>query len=668
MNLPHETGPDEVSSGNTLKRRSILFRTAMLSWIVTVLALALFIVFIIPYQRDILIERLESTAEVVATSIDQVAVTSIVVEDYSTVIDHCLKVVKDRPSVLYLVITRKDGFSLIHTSGGWRYQTLGGHWRPSAGVSSKGAFRHSDVVGENVFHYAHPLRYSGIDWGWIHIGLSLKQFSADLRSIYFRTTVLAILCVLASSVFFLIFARRLSRPLRMLSHTTKQVASGNLTARCDISTGDEVESLARSFNQMTEALQKAQDGLERRVEERTAELSSANVRLTQEITQRKQTEQELVRLERLRALGEMAAGVSHNLNNILTGVLGPAQILQMMTDDPQFLSHIDTIMRSGERATDLVARLHKAVRGSHTDKTGPVDVNRTVLEAVRAARPRWKDEMEARGIALEIITDLEEEVVIRGTPSGLHDIMLNLLFNAVDAMPEGGTIIIATRTIGENVQITVSDTGIGMNETTRRRVFEPFFTTKANVGTGLGLSTVYGSVTRWGGSIHVESKPGKGATFSMQLPVCRGPDVSEKEIATVHPTRQGKILIVEDEEIIRSLLSDMLSRNHEVQVAIDGRQAMERFLPGRYDVALIDLGMPEMPGDQVARKMKAVDPSIVTVLVTGWSVEETDPRLAEFDLRLQKPFVNLARVQDVVTRALEVHEVRAEGWNPENSG
>lgn len=95
---------------------------------------------------------------------------------------------------------------------------------------------------------------------------------------------------------------------------------------------------------------------------------------------------------------------------------------------------------------------------------------------------------------------------------------------------------------------------------------------------------------------------------------------------------------------------------------------MERFLPGRYDVALIDLGMPEMPGDQVARKMKAVDPSIVTVLVTGWSVEETDPRLAEFDLRLQKPFVNLARVQDVVTRALEVHEVRAEGWNPENSG
>ena len=668
MNPPYEAGPDKVSSGKITKRKSILFRTAMLSWIVTTLTLGLFILVIIPFQRNILIERLESTAEVVATSIDQVAVTSIVVEDYSAVIDHCLKVVRERSSVHYIVITRKDGFSLFHKSGGWGYQTLSGHWRPTAGASPKGVFRQSDEVGEKVFHYAYPLRYSGIDWGWIHIGLSLKQFSADLRSIYFRTIVLAVLCVLAGSVFSLIFARRLSRPLLMLNHITRQVASGDLTARSDISTGDEVESLASSFNQMTEALQKAHAELELRVEERTAELSNANVRLMHEITQRRQTEQELVRLERLRALGEMAAGVSHNLNNILTGVLGPAQILQMMTDDPQLLGYIDTVLKSGERATDLVARLHEAVRGSHTDKTGPVDVNRAVLEAVRTASPRWKDEMEARGISLKVITDMREEVVIRGTPSGLHDIMLNLLFNAVDAMPEGGTIVIATRTIGENVQIKVSDTGIGMKETTRRRVFEPFFTTKANVGTGLGLSTVYGTVTRWGGSIHVESKPGEGATFTIQLPVCRGSDASGKEIAEMYPMRRGKILIVEDEEIIRNLLFNMLSQNHEVQVTTDGRQAMERFLPGRYDVALIDLGMPEIPGDQVARRMKAMDPSIVTVLVTGWRVEETDPRLGEFDLRLQKPFVNLARVQDTVTHALELHDIRAESWNPEDSG
>ena len=235
------------------------------------------------------------------------------------------------------------------------------------------------------------------------------------------------------------------------------------------------------------------------------------------IAERKQMEEEMVRLERLHALGKMSAGVSHNLNNILTGVLGPAQLVQMSVDDPQLIRQLDIIIKSAERAAELVSRLHGAVRGSREDDVHAVPINELVMEAVRTARPKWKDEPESRGISLEVTTDLEAVPPILGTESGLHDILLNLLLNAVDAMPEGGTIEIGTEAVEEGVRLTVRDTGVGMDEETRMQVFEPFFTTKMDVGTGLGLSTVYGTVTRWGGSIEVESSPGRGATFSIYL-------------------------------------------------------------------------------------------------------------------------------------------------------
>ena len=260
---------DTGANDGMFRRRSILFRTARLSWIVTILALGLFILFIIPYQRNTLIERMESTAEVVGTSIEQVTVTSIVVEDYSAAIEHCLKVVNERPMILYLVITRRDGFSLVHAGDVWKSETLGGFWRPVDGEISESSFIYSNLVEEDVFHYAHPLSYSGIDWGWIHVGLSLEQFNADLRSIYIRTILMAVLCMLAGSVVSIFFARRLSRPIQRLNEITMQVADGDLTVRADISSRDEVESLAYSFNRMTESLQKAREELERRIKERT---------------------------------------------------------------------------------------------------------------------------------------------------------------------------------------------------------------------------------------------------------------------------------------------------------------------------------------------------------------------------------------------------------------
>ena len=391
------------------------------------------------------------------------------------------------------------------------------------------------------------------------------------------------------------------------------------------------------------------------------------VALIQDITEQKRSEQELVRLERLHALGEMAAGVSHNLNNILATILGPAQLLKRGTDDPKLLREAEDIIRSTKRASDLVHRLNRAVQGDTGYTLQPVSIAHLVREAVRETRPWWKDEAEAQGIAIDIVTDLEDVPNIRGTQDGLHDILINLLFNAVDAMPGGGTITIEAQAAREEVRLAVSDSGIGMDEETRRRVFEPFFTTKADVGTGLGLSTVYGTVARWGGHIEVESAPGKGTTFTLRLPPWTEPGIEKSEDTAVRPARRGRVLVVEDEDNMRFLLQRVLEADHEVELAAGGREALERFTPGRYDAALIDLGMPEMPGDRVAQAMREVDASISTVLVTGWELEADDPRLSVFDLQIHKPFGDIDALRSVVARAVELRDARAERQDHERA-
>jgi len=376
-----------------------------------------------------------------------------------------------------------------------------------------------------------------------------------------------------------------------------------------------------------------------------------------DITERKQLEQEMLRLERLRAVGELAAGVSHNLNNMLVSVLGPAQLLKRKTDDPELLGEADHIIAGARRARDLVQRLNRAVRDEEESELVPVPIHPVIQDAIQAARPRWKDESEAQGITIEVVSQLEEVPDIRGTGTGLHDILLNLLFNAVDAIPEGGTITLATQEVDEGVQLTVRDTGIGMDEETRKRVFEPFFTTKQDVGSGLGLSTVHGTVTRWGGRIEVESEPGQGTTFMLWFPAWGRWEVPSQEAAATErlPVRPGRLLIVEDDEGTCRLLDRLLSETHEVETVLNGREALERFAPGRYDAVLIDLAMPGMPGDQVAREMHQIDPSVVTVLITGWDVRPDDPRLWTFDYQLQKPFKDLDEVETVVAQAIARH-------------
>ncbi len=639
-------------------RRSVLFRIAVLCSFSVFLALLLFVLVIIPYQRDLLEHRLESIGQAVAISVEQVTMNAIVLEDYSTVIEHCLKVVRETPLVLYLVVTRPNGDSFIHLDDGWSYRKLGAEWQPAQPLSEH--FIYSELVDQEVYHCAHAFSYAHIAGGWIHVGLSTEEFAKDVQAIYVRTIALALACMAVVLVVSLFFARRVSRPMRQLDAVTRQVAEGNLHVRATIEGSREIAHLAHSFNQMTEALALARGDLEQRIATRTAELQVANEQLQQEIEERRQAERELVRLERLRALGEMSAGISHNLNNLLVGIVGPVHMLIESTDNPEDQELLDMIAVAASRATDLVRRLHQAVHQDQDVELGPVALNQIVGDAVLITRPRWKDESESQGVHVEVETDLGEIPDIAGTEGELHHVLINLIFNAVDAMPEGGCIVLRTWLEGEEARLSISDDGVGMDEETSRRVFDPFFTTKKNVGTGLGLSTVYGTLNRWGGRIEVESRSGHGTCFILALPLWRGKRHAVVAPKAILPPSGARLLVIDDEVLVSKLLERRLGGSNEVHVFASGVAALDAFAAGCYDVALVDLGLQDVSGAEVARRLRAADSVLSLVLISGWDLKEGDPRRAAFDFYVRKPFADLAKLDEVVHMAVELRRKRAQ--------
>ncbi len=379
--------------------------------------------------------------------------------------------------------------------------------------------------------------------------------------------------------------------------------------------------------------------------------------ILRDLTKEKQREQEFVKLQRLRAVSELSAGVSHNLNNMLVGIKGPAEFLKMKNNNPEVLEYADDILTAALRARDLVQRLHQSTRSTQPIALASVHIDTLITEALHQTRPRWKDEAEAKGIVIEIETCLGQVPPVKATQSEMSDIFVNLIFNAVDALPKGGKINIQTECVGDEVILTFADTGIGMDEEIRKRIFEPFFTTKTNVGTRLGLSTIYNSLHHWDSRIEVDSEVGEGTTFRIYFQAY--PDVIKQEaVMPVRSGRPGKILIVEDDDVVRKTLSQMLSAYHKVTVFSDGEKALETYAPGYYDVAIIDLGIPKISGDQVAQRMRLRDSFLATIMISGWVLEANDPRLDLFDFQLQKPFASPQNLYDMIDHAIRLYDQR----------
>jgi len=253
----------------------------------------------------------------------------------------------------------------------------------------------------------------------------------------------------------------------------------------------------------------------------------------------------------------------------------------------------------------------------------PLDINLVVRGALDLTQSRWKDEPTSRGIMIDVTTRLRDVPTIMGDAVQLREAMTNLILNAVDAMPGGGTLTLTTAEAEDHVEVIVSDTGVGMPPDVRDKVFDPFFTTKGPQGTGLGLSMTYGIVSRHGGSIAVESEPGEGSTFRLSFP--RG-----TELRTVAPpapeappaVRSLRCLVVDDEPPVREVLGDILeSAGHSVVTIGDGAEAIALFAAERFDLVVTDLAMPRVSGWQVARAVKQTAPHVPVFLVTGFGVE-----------------------------------------------
>jgi len=374
------------------------------------------------------------------------------------------------------------------------------------------------------------------------------------------------------------------------------------------------------------------------------------------------TQQAVVQQERLRALGQMASGVAHDVNNALSPVIAYADILLMTLPDlpDKSRNYLKIIKQGGEDIARIVARMREFYRRrSDSEPLVEVNLNLIIQEVTELTRPRWRDISQREGISIQIQHELESQLpLFHSDPSELREALINLVFNAVDALPQGGIITLVTRSINvspaepagnseRRIQVEVKDNGTGMDEKTRQRCLEPFFTTKTlRGGTGLGLAMVYGMVQRHDGGIEIESSPGRGTCIRLSLPVQKKAlQARPGAVPSIKQDRSLHILCVDDEDGICQLLIDSLSHfNHRVVTATSGDRGIELFRAARlknepFDAVITDLGMPKMDGHQLARTLKAESPHTPIIMMTGWGtiMKEDGETAPDVDALVGKP-------------------------------
>ena len=364
----------------------------------------------------------------------------------------------------------------------------------------------------------------------------------------------------------------------------------------------------------------------------------------------------LVQAEQLRVLGEMASGVAHNFNNVLGAILGRAQLVRARTGDPSIARELGVIEQAAMDGAATVRRLQEFTRLRTDHAFVPVDVSQVGRDALALTRTWWKDRAEERGVSYGILTDLAEGVWVEGQDHELREVAVNILLNAIEAMPNGGTLYVASRVIDGRAVLEITDSGVGMSDEVQMRIFHPFYSTKGPGGTGLGLSIAYGIMQRHQVKIDVTSRRGAGTTVRISLPASsRGPDASHPTPSIEPAKHDATILLVEDEPAVLSLLTDLLEgATYKVVIARTGREAVEKLIETSFDAVITDLGMPEMSGWELARHCRDLYPDLPVMLCTGWGVELAEGLVTETGVRavIANPF-SVVEVLSTVNRVLE---------------
>ena len=377
--------------------------------------------------------------------------------------------------------------------------------------------------------------------------------------------------------------------------------------------------------------------------------------IARDITEQKEELERAARAEKLRALGQLASGVAHDFNNSLAAILGRTQLLRRQTKDEALLRNLEIIQTAAEDAAATVRRIQTFARKMPAREFEMLNVCTLLNDAIEITRTRWENEARLRGLAYEVRLEASEERNTQGCASELREVFVNLIVNALDAMPEGGTLLIRCAREGDRLRLRFADSGPGMPEDIQQKIFEPFFTTKGAQGTGLGLSVSYSIIERHEGSIAVSSEPGTGAVFTIDLPACEsgssGTDGPAEPDARLTPL---SILVIDDEPSVRETLAAMLeAMDHGVHSANGGHEALQKLAGGNFDLVFTDLAMPEMDGWETAREIRKRWPEINIVLVTGYGLGTVSPE-GEHDLVngiIGKPF-DFAQVSEAIRNVM----------------
>jgi len=346
---------------------------------------------------------------------------------------------------------------------------------------------------------------------------------------------------------------------------------------------------------------------------------------------------------RMETLGRMTMGVAHDLNNLLSGLIGHIELLKNQVERASLTDSIrpsiETIETTAEDGAALIEKLQRYIRHDTKQHFEPLDPTELIEDCITLTEPYWYNEPRRQGIEISVKTSFEDVPDVRGSASELREVFVNLILNAVQAMPEGGTLRFETFTDDNGqVCINVSDTGIGMSDEVQQHIFEPLFTTKGDDGTGMGLAASYGIVQEHEGTIDVTSEPGEGTRFTLRFPPADGEPASVEEPPSEPSDPDSvSVLVVDDEEMVRSTVTRLLSLNgHEVERASSGAEALTMFSANEYDIVFTDFGMPEMTGAELSRELKEKAPDLPVILLTGYT--ETEEAIEEVDGILSKPF------------------------------
>ena len=560
--------------------------------------------------------------------------------------------------VAYVVIADAKGklFAAIHEDRARR-----AHYRE---LSSAGGI----TPDGSIHRTALPILYEGRRIGTLYAGLSLAPVRAEIAGMRRGIALASALVFLLGLLVAILIGTFVTRPLNQMVETTKEIARGQWQRRAPVHSLDEVGELAGSFNTMLDALELSRNELEelnRNLEQRVADRTSE---LEREVLERQNLEDQFRQAQKMEAVGRLAGGVAHDFNNLLTTILGYSHLIlgQMEPDDPQRLD-VEEIRKAGDRAAALTKQL-LAFSRKQVIEPKVLEVNAVVANM---------EKMLCRLIGEDIrcVTELDSSAGhIKADLGQLEQVIVNIVVNARDAMPHRGKLTIQTGSadfdaafirqhvgaqLGQYASIIVSDTGCGMDHLTQLRIFEPFFTTKGpSKGTGLGMATVYGIVKQSEGYILVESEPDKGTRVSLYFPRVAGSEGVPLKVAAPIPRGSEIVLLVEDEDAVRSLVRGVLrSRGYTVLEAPNATEAVRisNEFTGVIDILLTDVIMPDVSGRELADQLCQARKEMRLLYMSGYTEDKVvhhGVMTSDVDF-LQKPFTPerlLHKIREVLDR------------------